>query len=98
MRVHNLKYMLLASTLLLAGCGQTAKRSVSDSGQSSVSGLSFNGDSAYAYVAGQVAFGSRVPGTDAHHDCVHYIGSTLERFGAKVEIQTGEVIFYDFEW
>ena len=29
MRVHNLKYMLLASTLLLAGCGQTAKRSVS---------------------------------------------------------------------
>ena len=98
MRVHNLKYMLLASTLLLAGCGQTAKRSVSDSGQSSVSGLSFNGDSAYAYVAGQVAFGSRVPGTDAHHDCVQYIGSTLERFGAKVEIQTGEVMRYDGEW
>ena len=78
MRVHNLKYMLLASTLLLAGCGQTAKRSVSDSGQSSVSGLSFNGD--------------------AHHDCVQYIGSTLERFGAKVEIQTGEVMRYDGEW
>ena len=100
MQIRNLKYLLLACTLLLAGCGLTAKRSVSESGQSSVSagGLSFSGDSAYAYVAGQVAFGPRVPGTDAHHDCVQYIGRTLERFGATVEIQTGEVMRYDGEW
>ena len=100
MQIRNLKYLLLACTLLLAGCGLSAKRSVSESGQSSVSagGLSFSGDSAYAYVAGQVAFGPRVPGTDAHHDCVQYIGRTLERFGATVEIQTGEVMRYDGEW
>ena len=90
----------MCSLLLLAGCGLSAKRSVSESGQFSVSagGLSFSGDSAYAYVAGQVAFGPRVPGTDAHHDCVQYIGRTLERLGAKVEIQTGEVMRYDGEW
>ena len=98
MQIRNLKYLLLACTLLLAGCGLSAKRSVSESGQSSVSGLSFSGDSASAYVAGQVAFGPRVPGTDAHHDCVQYIGRTLERFGATVEIQTGEVMRYDGEW
>ena len=100
MQIRNHKYILLACTLLLAGCGLSAKRSVSESGQSSVSagGLSFSGDSAYAYVAGQVAFGPRVPGTDAHHDCVQYIGRTLERFGATVEIQTGEVMRYDGEW
>ena len=100
MCLSNHKYILLACTLLLAGCGLSAKRSVSESGQSSVSagGLSFSGDSAYAYVAGQVAFGPRVPGTDAHHDCVQYIGRTLERFGATVEIQTGEVMRYDGEW
>lgn len=100
MQIRNLKYLLLACTLLLAGCGLSAKRSVSESGQSSVSagGLSFSGDSAYADVAGQVAFGPRVPGTDAHHDCVQYIGRTLERFGATVEIQTGEVMRYDGEW
>lgn len=100
MQIRNLKYLLLACTLLLSGCGLSAKRSVSESGQSSVSagGLSFSGDSAYAYVAGQVAFGPRVPGTDAHHDCVQYIGRTLERFGATVEIQTGEVMRYDGEW
>ena len=98
MQIRNLKYLLLACTLLLAGCGLSAKRSVSESGQSSVSGLSFSGVSASAYVAGQVAFGPRVPGTDAHHDCVQYIGRTLERFGATVEIQTGEVMRYDGEW
>ena len=100
MQIRNLKYLLLACTLLLAGCGLSAKRSVSESGQSSVSAgsLLFSGDSAYAYVAGQVAFGPRVPGTDAHHDCVQYIGRTLERFGATVEIQTGEVMRYDGEW
>lgn len=98
--MNRISNILLFCTLLLAGCGLTAKRSVSESGQSSVSagGLSFSGDSAYAYVAGQVAFGPRVPGTDAHHDCVQYIGRTLERFGATVEIQTGEVMRYDGEW
>ena len=111
--MNRISNILLFCTLLLAGCGLTAKRSVSESGQSSVSaggvptnnmqwgasgGLSFSGDSAYAYAAAQVAFGPRVPGTDAHHDCVQYIGRTLERFGATVEIQTGEVMRYDGEW
>ena len=100
MHIRNLKYLLLSCTLLLSGCGLSAKRSVSEGGESSVSasGLPFSGDSAYAYAAAQVAFGPRVPGTDAHHDCLQYIGRTLERFGATVEIQTGEVMRYDGEW
>ena len=35
MHIRNLKYLLLSCTLLLSGCGLSAKRSVSESGQSS---------------------------------------------------------------
>ena len=82
----------IAFVLLLAGCAATPKK---QSSPAVLPVVAFSGDSAYAYVAGQVAFGPRVPGTDAHHDCVQYIGRTLERLGAKVEIQTGELPRYD---
>lgn len=84
-------YIILS--LLLAGCGAAPKTNTQAKPD-----VAFDGDSAYAFVAGQVAFGPRVPGSDAHHDCVQYIGRTLERLGAKVEIQTGEVQRYDGEW
>jgi len=91
--VNRISDILLFCVLLLVGCGATPKSKTADVPQ-----VSFNGDSAYVYVAGQVAFGSRVPGSDAHHDCVQYIGRTLERMGAKVEVQTGEMQRYDGEW
>lgn len=83
----------MCSFMLLAGCGATPKTKTT-----AIPEVAFSGDSAYAYVAGQVAFGSRVPGSDAHNLCLQYLGSTLERFGAKVEIQTGEVQRYDGAW
>jgi len=83
----------MCSFMLLAGCGATPKTKTT-----TIPEVAFSGDSAYAYVAGQVAFGSRVPGSDAHNLCLQYLGSTLERFGAKVEIQTGEVQRYDGAW
>ena len=79
--------------LLLVSCGATPKQQAQSLPQ-----VAFDADSAYAFVAGQVAFGPRVPGTDAHNDCVLYLGRTLERLGAKVEVQTGEVMRYDGEW
>ena len=89
------RFTYLALVLLLAGCSVAHKQPSSQALQPAVV---FCGDSAYAYVAGQVAFGPRVPGSDAHNDCVQYIGHTMERFGAKVEIQTGEVQRYDGQW
>ena len=94
MKLYRLTHLLLAISLL-TGCGATAKKPASSP---AVPQVAFSGDSAYAFVAGQVAFGPRVPGTDAHHDCVQYIGRTLERMGAQVEVQTGEVKRYDGEW
>ncbi len=55
----------------------------------------FNGDSAYHYIATQVAFGPRVPNTEAHQRCALYLEQTLRRFGAEVIVQHAEVKAFD---
>ena len=55
----------------------------------------FCADSAYAFIAGQVQMGPRVPGTTAHNECAAYLIHTLERMGASVEQQRGTMT--DFE-
>ncbi|MDD2438483.1 MAG: M28 family peptidase [Massilibacteroides sp.] len=47
----------------------------------------FNPDSAYQYIADQVAFGPRVPNTEAHQACGLYLESELKRHGAQVFVQ-----------
>lgn len=55
----------------------------------------FNGDSAYTYVANQVAFGPRVPNTSAHVACGDYLISELKRFGAEVYVQETILTAFD---
>ncbi len=52
-----------------------------------VSVPSFNQDSAYAFVAAQVAFGPRVPNTAAHRQCRDWLAAKLESYGAQVVLQ-----------
>lgn len=44
----------------------------------------FIADSAYQYIADQVAFGTRVPESEQHKLCGDYLVSKLQDFGAKV--------------
>lgn len=55
----------------------------------------FCADSAYAFVAQQLDFGPRVPGTTAQEECASWIRSELARFGAEVSEQRTEAITYD---
>jgi hypothetical protein len=55
----------------------------------------FNPDSAYAYVARQVAFGPRVPNTDAHKQCGDWLTETMERFADTVYVQQARVRAYN---
>lgn len=55
----------------------------------------FNRDSAYNFVAQQVAFGPRVPGTDAHKRCADYLKNKLETFGAEVTLQNFTTTAFD---
>jgi hypothetical protein len=51
----------------------------------------FNADSAYAYVAKQVAFGPRVPGTKAQEQCAAWMAAELRRHCDTVFIQRTSV-------
>lgn len=56
----------------------------------------FDPDSAYGYVAKQVSFGPRVPGTPAHKACADWMVATLKRFGADtVYEQRGTVTAFN---
>jgi Zn-dependent M28 family amino/carboxypeptidase len=55
----------------------------------------FNGDSAYSFVAKQVAFGPRVPGTTAHRACGDWMVAKLKEYGGTVIEQTTEVTIYN---
>ena len=54
----------------------------------------FSADSAYTYIAQQLAFGARVPGTDAHEACGDWLVSELARHGAQVKSQYGTMTNY----
>jgi hypothetical protein len=48
-------------------------------------------DSVMVHVERQVGFGPRVPGSEAHDRAVRYLARTLERYGARVSLQSFEV-------
>ncbi len=50
----------------------------------------FDGTRAFQYLVRQCEFGPRVPGTEAHADCLGYLTAQLQRFGAQVSHQTFE--------
>lgn len=55
----------------------------------------FNGDTAYHHLERQVAFGPRVPGTEAHAACGDYLVAQLRAYGAQVIEQRAVVTHYD---
>ena len=74
--------------IALLSCGKAAHK------EQPVVAEQFSADSAYRFIAEQVAFGSRVPGSMAHEECCRYLQQTLQRFGAEVEQQTGTMTNY----
>ena len=54
----------------------------------------FSADSAYTYIAQQVAFGARVPGTDEHAVCGDWLVKKVAQYGAQVRNQYGTMINY----
>lgn len=73
------------------GSGKVTEKQVTATNNVTVLG-SFNRDSAYKYVADQVAFGPRVPGTEAHDKCANYLVNKLKRFGADTIIVQEAVV------
>ena len=88
LHLYNIAAVLLSVLLAVAGCKPSKGR------DTQVPQIDFCADSAYRYVQEQVAFGARVPGSGAHRDCAAYLRRQLERFGAQVEVQQGQLPDY----
>lgn len=56
---------------------------------------SFNEDSAYSYIAEQVAFGPRVPNSMAHEACGFYLIDALRGFSDTLIVQEAELTAFD---
>lgn len=55
----------------------------------------FNSDSAYFFISRQVGFGPRIPGTQAHFECLDFLKNKLIQYGGKVIIQEEEVVIFN---
>lgn len=55
----------------------------------------FDGDSAYNFVARQVAFGPRVPNSAGHRECGDYLEAVLRSYGAEVIAQNTDIKAYN---
>ena len=80
--------LYIALCLVLCSCQTKTKTTSADVR------CAFSADSAYTYIAQQLAFGARVPGTDAHEACGDWLVSELARHGAQVKSQYGTMTNY----
>lgn len=91
--------LLLLGLFTLPACngGKAAREKDTNaaSGRTALIGK-FNADSAYSYVAAQVGFGPRVPGTPAHLACRDYLVAKLSEFQPDTLIvQEGKVTAFN---
>ncbi|AHM61306.1 peptidase m28 [Flammeovirgaceae bacterium 311] len=96
MKLKNIFLSGLCLVLLLGACNGDEGRREEGEGQATVSAVerlegvtvpAFNADSAYQFVAAQVAFGPRVPNTEQHRQAGDFLISKFEEYGAEVQVQ-----------
>lgn len=99
--MHKMNIISVILSLCLFSCGGKGNKEEAETTVSPVTAnisttvLTFDGDSAYTYVANQVEFGPRVPNSQAHKDCGNYLINELTRFGAKLFVQETTLTAYN---
>lgn len=88
--------LTLAIIALLSGCSSGTSAKKETPAQVAADAIPvFVADSAYHAIERQLAFGPRVPGSDAQRACGQWLGDELERFGATVYRMESTVTAYD---
>lgn len=92
-------FSIILLFILSPSCNNEPGTGRGQSGIAQVEGIpSFNRDSAYNFIAKQVDFGPRNPGSDAHQACKEWLVAQLKSFGASVQEQDfNATIFSDQE-
>ena len=99
--MKNIIFGIMSFTLLLSACGQSSRTTHKTEAKNTknthrvVSIPQFNADSAYHFVARQVAFGPRVPGTPAHDRCAKWMVNQLKTYTPQVVVQNFSARTYD---
>ena len=88
---------VLLTGIFLVGCDTTTSTQERPPAaqQAPLPAPNFNPDSAYAFVAQQVAFGPRVPNTSPHEVTKRWLVDQLTAYGATVQVQEFEAEAYD---
>ena len=96
------KLPLLFTILLLASCnGDKPKATDTNPPATPVKTITsatapgFNADSAYAFIAKQVSFGPRIPGTVAQTNCANWLTAKLKSYTPHVIVQDVKVEIYN---
>lgn len=88
--------LLMAGVLFSISCNSCqSKKNMTETEPYTQRSPIFNADSAYAFVAKQVDFGPRVPGSQEHKACGDYLVEKLTGFGAQVTEQQANITHYD---
>lgn len=82
--MKNLLLLLIIGILLCLNACKNEKTPESTTERSTTTVPSFNRDSAYHFVAEQVAFGPRLPGSEAHQNCKNWLVQKFKSYGATV--------------
>ena len=91
-----MKHLLIALlTLILIGCTSEPKVKKAKNSKKKVEAPIFNQDSAYNFIASQVAFGPRVPNTKGHIACGDYLIETLKSYCDTVIVQEAQLTAFD---
>jgi len=87
-------FIILLSCLLFS-CGNEAPKKKKTAPSKTVEVPSFNADTAFDFIARQVAFGPRVPNTKGHDDCADYLIKKLESYADTVIVQEAQLTAFD---
>jgi glutaminyl-peptide cyclotransferase len=99
-----MNYKVIAAVIIFF-CTQSCKQKTTGETQTNVptkntpaapvSVPAFNADSAYDYVAKQVAFGPRIPGTASQQKCSAWLEEKLKSYTPNVVIQNAKISIYN---
>lgn len=85
----------LISLLLFSACQGKKKNNSTQRDNAPQTRIEFSADSAYRYIAEQVAFGPRIPDSKAHEACGNYLVNNMKSFGAEVQEQKADIRAWD---
>jgi len=96
-KLYSLVSVFVVFSLLTSSCqmNQSNKSTKKNSTKKTIVVPPFDTDSAYKFIANQVDFGPRVPGSKAHNSCALWIENKLKNYGGKVIVQNFKTRTYD---